>query len=418
MSSTITTRRSFPNVDEVMAKQVELGEITGAITAISLRGETVHFSTHGWKDVEHAVPMPEDAIFRMASSTKPVTGVAVMMMVERGLIDPQAPVYEYIPEFRGAQVAVKKRTARRDESEAESAPPAAESLEAPSLGAGIARRQKVDPADVDLVPANREITVADLLTHTSGLLSGGLGSAITSIRREPGATLADHIPKLGSVPLDFQPGTRWAYSPGAGIDTLGRIVEIVSGHAFDEFLRQRLFDPIGMVDTFFAVPEDRQARILPLYRKGEDGTFTNVGLRSPMSSRSYFSGSGGLVSTAADYLRFEQMLVNGGELGGERVLRPETVKLMATNHVGDLFEGLREPKVRGLGFGYTVQVVLDRDTARSARSTGAFGWGGAFGTMTWSDPALGLAGVYMVQQPSMVARARFERSVRAAVDEL
>lgn len=415
MSSAITVRRSLPHVDEVMAKQVELGEITGAITAIALRGETIHFSTHGWKDVENSTPMPEDAMFRMASSTKPVTGVAVMMMVEQGLIDPEAPVYEYIPEFRGARVAVKKQSSPGSGPAAP--PPPAESLEAPSLGAGISRRQKVDPADVELVKADREITVSDLLTHTSGLLSGGLGSAISEVGRDRGATLADHIPKFGSVPLDFQPGTRWAYSPGAGIDTLGRIVEIVSGQAFDEFLRSRLFQPVGMVDTFFAVPEDRQSRILPLYRKGEGGTFTNAGLRSPMSSRTYFSGSGGLVSTAADYLRFEQMLVNGGEIEGHRVLRPETVRLMATNHVGDLFVGLRD-KIAGLGFGYTVQVVLDREVARSARSTGAFGWGGAFGTMTWSDPELQLAGVYMVQQPSMVARARFERAVRAAIEQL
>lgn len=412
-AGTVARTTSLSKIDEVMAKQVEQGEITGAITAIAIRGETVHFSTHGWRDVENAVPMPPDALFRMASSTKPVAGVAVMMMVEQGLIDVEAPVYEYIPEFRGAQVAVKK-----PRSAAEPPPPSdGEALGAPNLGAGLAARRKVDPSEVDLVPANREITVEDLLTHTSGLLSGGLGSAITTLTRSAGDTLADHIPRLGTVPLDFQPGTRWRYSPGAGIDTLGRIVEIVSGQSFDEFLRTRIFEPVGMVDTFFSVPEDRKDRLLPLYRKTEEG-FTNVGLRSPMSSRTYFSGSGGLVSSAADYLRFERMLANGGEIDGNRVLRPETVQLMATNHVGDLFEGLREPKIRGLGFGYTVQVVLDRDTARSARSTGAFGWGGAFGTMTWSDPALQLAGVYMVQQPNLVVRARFERAVRAAVDAL
>jgi len=411
-----TRTGSLARIDDVMAKQVELGEITGAITAISIKGETVHFSTHGTKDVETGTPMPEDALFRMASSTKPVTGVAVMMMIEQGLIDPKAPVNAYIPEFHDTKVAVKKRGDGEVPAVAPPVAEAVETIEAPSLGAGLAARRKVDPAEVELVSAHRELIVEDLLTHTSGLLSSGLGSAITSVAREKGDTLATYIPRLGSVPLDFQPGSRWAYSPGAGIDVLGRIVEIVSGQAFDEFLRTRIFEPVGMVDTFFSVPEDRQDRMLPLYRKTDEG-FVNAGLGSPMSSRRYFSGSGGLVSTASDYLRFEQMLVNGGEIGGERVLRPETVQLMATNHVGDLFVGLRD-KIAGLGFGYTVQVVLDRETARSARSTGAFGWGGAFGTMTWSDPALHLAGVYMVQQPSMVARARFERVARAAVDDL
>jgi CubicO group peptidase (beta-lactamase class C family) len=136
-----------------------------------------------------------------------------------------------------------------------------------------------------------------------------------------------------------------------------------------------------------------------------------------MSSPTYFSGSGGLMSTAGDYLRFERMLTNLGTIDGRQVLKPETVRLMATNHVGDLFGGLREP-VQGIGFGFTVQVVLDAELSRSARSNGAFGWGGAFGTMTWSDPARRLAGVFMVQQPNLRVRARFERTARAAVDEL
>jgi CubicO group peptidase (beta-lactamase class C family) len=415
-------------ISDLMAAQVEAGEITGAITAIALKGEVVHFDTHGWRDVEDRVAMPADAIFRMASSTKPVVGVAVMQQIEQGRVSPDDPVAKFIPEFRDTKVAVKKRggTSRPAEASTAPAPPAGDdpsSDAAPGgvslgAGAGVFRNRSGAPPEVELVPAQRDILVRDLLTHTSGLLSGGLGSAVSEVRRERGDTLASFIPRLGGVPLDFQPGTRWQYSPGTGIDVLGHIVELVSGQPLDEYLQEHIFEPVGMTDTFFALPDDRRARLLPLYRQTEDGFVrADPAMANRMASTTYFSGSGGLMSTASDYLRFERMLTGLGTLDGRQVLRPETVELMATNHVGDLFGGLREP-VQGVGFGFTVQVVLDAEKARSARSTGAFGWGGAFGTMTWSDPARQLAGVYMVQQPNLRVRARFERVARAAVDEL
>ena len=413
-------------ISDVMNGHVEAGDISGAITAVALKGEIVHFETHGWRDIENREPMAEDAIFRMASSTKPVAGVAVMQLIEQGKVSPDDPVNKFIPEFRDTKVAVRKAGSSPTEG-AESPEPAESAGAAPAttrveaavdFEAPAASSAGREPPEVELVPAHRDILVRDLLTHTSGLLSGGLGQAVAGIRRERGDTLASYIPRLGAVPLDFQPGTRWRYSPGTGIDVLGRIVEIVSGETFDAYLRDHIFEPLNMKDTFFALPEDRRARLLPLYRKTDDGLVkADNAMASRMTSATYFSGSGGLVSSAADYLQFERMLTNLGTLDGNQVLKPETVKLMATNHVGDLFTGLRVP-AQGLGFGFTVQVVLDAEKAQSARSTGAFGWGGAFGTMTWSDPARQLSGVFMVQQRDLRVRARFERAVRAAVDEL
>ncbi len=286
------------------------------------------------------------------------------------------------------------------------------------MGAGFGPGAAGPPPEVDLVPAERDLLVRDLLTHTSGLLSGGLGQAVNTVKRERGDTLASYIPKLGQVALDFQPGSRWQYSPGTGIDVLGRIVEIVSGQPLDQYLVTEIFEPTGMVDTHFSLPDDKKDRLLPLYRLVDDKLVkADPKMANMMASSTYFSGSGGLMSTAGDYLRFEQMLTAGGSIDGNQVLEPDTVKLMATNHVGDLFRGLQIP-VEGIGFGYTVQVVLDAEKANSARGNGAFGWGGAFGTMTWSDPSRNVSGVFFVQQPNLKVRARFERSVRAAVDEL
>jgi CubicO group peptidase (beta-lactamase class C family) len=410
-------------VSDVMNEQVDKGEISGAVTAVALKGEVVHLDAHGWKDIEARVEMPLDAIFRMASSTKPVVGVAVMQQIEQGRVSPDDPVNKFIPEFRDTKVAVRKAGSTPSPDEL---PADAEQQSTVSLGAGTGVRAgrggggttSAPPPEVDLVPAHRDLLVRDLLTHTSGLMSSGLGQMVTDVRRTREDTLASYIPQLGRVPLDFQPGTEWRYSPGTGIDVLGHIVELVSGEPLDEYLRDHIFEPVGMKDTFFSLPDDRRERLLPLYRKTDDGLVkADPSMANRMASKTYFSGSGGLMSTAADYLQFERMLTSLGTIDGRQVLRPETVRLMATNHVGDLFGGLRVP-VEGLGFGYTVQVVIDAEKSRSARSAGAFGWGGAFGTMTWSDPARQVSGVYMVQQPDLRVRARFERSVRAALDEL
>ena len=382
-------------IHDVMQRHIDAGHITGAVTAVARRGQVVHFEAHGYTDPATKQPMSKDAIFRMASSSKPVTGVAVMMMVEEGRIRLNDPVSKYIPEFKNLKVAVLKPGERE-----------------PTLP----RAPNAPKPLVDLVSPNREVTVKDLMTHTSGLLSGGLGAAVSDLRRQPNDTLATYVPKLGSVPLDFQPGTRWAYSATAGIDTLGRIVEIVSGMTFDQFLQQRVFNPIGMRDTAFNIPEDTQARLLPLYRR-QNNEWQKAPAPEFLATRTYFSGAGGLYGTARDYLRFEQMVVNGGALNGKRLLSPKTVQLMSMNHVGDLYRGLRGGGDSGLGFGLTVYVTLDEAKAPRWRTAGSFGWAGAFGTITWSDPKEELTAVLMIQQSHDEVQRDFGTAVMQAIVE-
>jgi CubicO group peptidase (beta-lactamase class C family) len=285
---------------------IDDGRLAGVVTLVARRGRLVHFEAQGLADVGAKTPMRKDAIFRMASCSKPVTAVAVLMLMEEGKLRLDDPVSRFIPEFKNLKVAIAK-----------------------------------PGGEVDLVPAARPITIHDLLTHTSGLGSGGAGAkATTKIMetREPGEKLADFIPRLGAAPLDFQPGSQFRYSGLAGFDTLGRVVEIASGQTYDEFLRSRVFEPLGMKDTFFVVPEDRRDRLASLYQGTPKGL---VKLDTPgfLNSKTYFSGAGGLYSTAEDYARFAQMLLNGGQFGGRRLLSPRTVSLMASNHVGTLFGG-------------------------------------------------------------------------------
>jgi CubicO group peptidase (beta-lactamase class C family) len=382
-------------INEMMQRHIDAGVITGGVTVVARRGSVVHFEAHGLRDLESKAPMTKDAIFRMASSSKPVTGVAVMMLVEEGKIRLTDPVSKFIPEFKDTKVAVPKYGAAEPQG---------------PFGQGRAR------PEVDLVAANREITVRDLLTHTSGLLSGGLGQAVTRIERKPNDTLADYIPRLGAVPLDFQPGTRWRYSAGAGIDTLGRIVEIASGMTFDQFLSERIFKPLGMVDTYFNLPPDRQARLLPLYRR-TDGKWEKAPTPEFLNTRTYFSGAGGLMSTAHDYLMFQQMFVNRGRLNNIQLLSPKTVDYMAMNHVNELYSrGLRGDD-NGMGFGLTMAVHVNEALAAARRSTGSYGWAGAFGTMTWTDPKEGLACVLMIQQSNTGVQRDFQNAVLQAIVE-
>ena len=245
-----------------------------------------------------------------------------------------------------------------------------------------------------------------LLTHTSGLASGGLGTAVAGRGKAERGTLASYIPTLGGVALDFQPDSRWAYSGGTGLDVVARVVEIVSGTSYDEFVQTRIFDPLEMNDTHYNVPPSKASRRVAI--QGLDMT-------GMAGVTTYFSGSFGLSSTAKDYLHFEQMLANGGELFGRRLLGPRSVAMMASNHVGDLFGGSSKKGKQGIGFGYTVSVVLDPIAADSRRSAGAFGWGGAFGTVSWTDPAEELTGVIMLQQPYGPAQYDFENAVRQAI---
>lgn len=371
-------------IDTAMQRHIDAGDIQGAVTAVARRGKVVHFQAHGLMDVEAERPMQRDAIFIMMSSTKPILGVAAMMMIEEGLIRPNDPVAKYIPEFADMQVAVLKEPADENVSPY--------------------RVDRRNPPEHRLVAAETPITIEHLLTHTSGLASGGLGSAVStpSGRR---VTLASYIPSLGAHPLDFQPGSRWAYSGGTGLDVVARIIEIVSGMPYDEFVRTRILDPLDMKDTHYNLPPAKAPRRVVI--QGRD-------MSRWTRDTTYFSGSYGLSSTARDYLHFEQMLANGGTLFGHRLLGSRSVEMLAGNHVGDLYRGFTG-SAKGQGFGYTVAVVLDPIAADSRRSAGAFGWGGAFGTRSWTDPAEALTGVLMLQQPHAAAHYDFENAVRQAI---
>ena len=376
-------------INTVMQRHIDAGDIQGAVTVVARRGKLVHFQTHGLMDVDNNRAMQEDSIFIMMSSTKPLLGVSAMMMIEEGLIRPEDPVSRYIPEFADMQVAV---------------------LADPSDNISPYRVDAENIPAHRLVPAHRAITIHDLLTHTSGLASGGLGTAVQERRqRDADATLESEMSVYASYALDFQPGSRWSYSPGAGLDVVARIVEIASGQPFDVFIKERILEPLDMNSTYFNVPPEYQNRRVVIADRDMSRFFD----RPPTK---YFSASGGLSSTAGDYLKFEQMLVNGGELFGNRLLSPRSVRMMGSNQIDDLYRGFSQNQ-EGMGFGYTVGVTVDPITSNARRSSGAFGWGGAFGTRSWTDPEEELTAVIMLQQPHGPTQYDFENAVQQAIIE-
>jgi CubicO group peptidase (beta-lactamase class C family) len=385
-------------INLLIQRYIDDKQITGAVTVVSRRGKTAHYEAQGEMDAESRTPMRKDGIFRMASMTKPVSAVAVLMLLEEGKIRLTDPVSRFIPEFKDSKVAMAKS----------SRPPAA----------AAAPGQPPPAPEIYTVPASRDITVRDLLTHTAGLESGGAGTreGARIAPRSATDTLAGYIPKLGAVPLDFQPGSEWRYSGLAGIDTLGRIVEVASGLTFDVFLKQRIFDPLGMKDTAFYPSEIGLKRAVTLYSK-MPGALTRQENPVWLTSKTYFSGGAGLWSTADDYLQFAQMLANGGELNGKRLLSPRTIDLMAANHVGELYADSSPNGVRaGMGFGLTVEVVLDPIAAKRRTSAGSFGWDGAFGTHFWVDRKEQLTAILLIQQAVNPALNRdFENAVMQAI---
>jgi len=397
-------------IGEMVQRHMSAHQVAGAVTLVARRGRIAHFEAHGFMDLESKTPMTKDAIFHIASMTKPVTGVAVMMLVEEGKIRLNDPVSRFIPEFKNIKVAVANVNPNAT---------------MPGNRAGDIK------LPVTLVPPIREVTIRDLLTHTSGLQGRGPGvSAVKIAPRSPTDKLADYIPRLGAAALDFQPGMGWAYSPLAGPDTLGRVVEIVSGLPFDRFLAERLFGPLGMKDTAFSVSADRMPRLATVYYAGENA----MRRRSPNQIAGefcstpcvYFSGAGGLSSTAEDYLQFAQMLLNGGQLNGRRFLSPKTVELMSTDHVGELYATgcAHDPygpcdfyDQRGMGFGLLVDVVKDAVAAGIGVSNGSFGWAGGNGTRFWVDPKEQMVTILMVATRSVLFQRDFEYAVKQALIE-
>ena len=399
-------------VRDAVQRHIDSGALPGVVTLVARNGRIVHFEAQGLIDVEAKKAMPKDGVFRLASMSKPITAVAVMMLVEEGKVRLSDPVSTFIPEFKQARVAVAK-------AGAPNAAPAPAAAPAAAAGPGGGRGRGGPPVELEVVNATRAITVRDLLTHTSGLMtSGGPANgqslAGAAAQRSPEDTLATYIPRLGAVPLDYQPGTLWRYSGLAGFDVLSRIVEVASGLPFDKYLQQRLFDPLGMKDTGFPLTGAKASRVVPMYRRTAEG-FARQPDQNGLSSATYFSGAGGLSTTAEDYLQFAQMLLNGGELNGRRYLSPRTVALIASNHTGEMVAGQFGRPAKGVGFGLGVQVVEDPVAADLRVGKGSWGWAGAYGTNVHIDPTERMVTIIMMQTSVGALQRDFENAVMQSI---
>lgn len=372
--------------DHLQNRYVDAGRIAGCQVVVARHGHVGYFRSFGFRDLERSLPVEEDTIWRIYSMTKPITGVALLTLYERGMFQLNDPVTRFIPQWRDLKV-----------------------------------RERAADGTERLVDCERPMTVRDLMMHTSGLGFGG-GRSLQELfsadnlgrsaglradhRSGPGATLESMVEHYARYPLEFQPGAQWLYS--VSTDICGRLVEIMSGQRFDDYLRETIFEPLGMSDTGFAVPDEAVHRFAACYRR--DSSKNLVLLDDPEHSGyrkqpSFLSGGGGLVSTTTDYLRFCQMLLGGGEVDGVRILGRKTVELMASNHLpgdGDLQSvaapgGYGEVGFAGMGFGLTVAVAKAPALTQVIGSPGEFMWGGAASTIFWVDPAEDLTVVFMTQ---------------------
>lgn len=362
----------------LMERYIEPGKIAGALPLVFRRGSVAYFQPLGEMDMARQKPMAEDTLFRIYSMSKPVTSVALMMLYEEGRFQLQDRVSRFIPEWKDLEVYVS----------------------------GIAPNFITRPVD-------REMRIKDLFTHMSGLTYGfqNRTNVDHAYRRmhigggENGATLRTMIEQLADVPLEFSPGTRWNYS--VSTDVLGYLVEVISGQRFDEFLKERLFDPLRMEDTGFVVPPEKVSRFASNYARNPDKSLRveDDAQESPyLEERAFLSGGGGLVSTAEDYLKFCRMLLSGGELDGERILGRKTIELMTENHLpndDDLTQWAAgeytETGNEGYGFGLGFSVYLGPARCHTIGSRGEYAWGGAASTTFWIDPAEDLIVIFMTQ---------------------
>lgn len=367
--------------DTLAAEYVADQKVAGVVALVLRNGAIVHETVAGVTDLDTGNPMRGDAIFRIASQTKLVASVAAMMLVESGRLRLEAPVAEFFPTYAQTTVAV------------------------PTEGGG--------DGEAEIVPAKRPITVRDLLTHTSGIpgdspphFRGRYEAAMPTqgLLNALDEPIGQVVERLGALPYSAQPGDKWVY--GLSTDVLGAVIEAAGGMPLDRFFQTRIFEPLGMVDTHFFLPPEKADRLAANHVRDENGNLRR-GSDDDMSwngqgafvegPRRLFMASGGLLSTAQDYARFLQMLLNGGELDGARILSPTSVRLMTVDHVGEPY-AVDYP---GMGFGFNVEVKVD--PARSgydvpaAASVGAYGWGGAAYTRFWVDPDQALIGIFMTQ---------------------
>jgi CubicO group peptidase (beta-lactamase class C family) len=360
-------------IDTVMNSYVKSGKMPGMVALITRHGKVAYYKSFGMQDIETGTAMKKDAMFRIASMTKAITSVAVMTLYEQGKFLLTDPVSKYIPEFKSPKVVIRSAS-----------------------------------GDTILVPAKSEITIRQLLNHTAGITYGGglqakyydqAGMTVGLLPTE--GTLADKIKALAKLPLISQPGQEFHY--GMSVDVLGYLVEVLSHQTLDEYINQHILEPLKMNNTYFSLPENKYPRLASLYLLGADGKLNKVTKYFPYPKKqTYFAGGAGLVSTAADYARFAQMLLNKGLFNNTRILSRKTVELMTANSIGDIFiytsfahNGIMGDKF-GLGFGIRTQHGLFDEL----ESMGSFGWDGAFYTRFWIDPKEDLFGIFMSQVDS------------------
>lgn len=365
-SANISSER-LSRIDKWVNAYIHKGSINGSVAMIIRDGKIVYYKAFGYDDIETKKPLQRDAIFRIASQTKAITSVAVMMLYEEGKFLLDDPISLYIPEFKSPKVIDK---------------------------------YYASDTTYTTVPAVREVTIRDLLTHTSGIGYAQIGSpqanaiyykagVVGGIGIE-GMLLADKIKILGKLPLFHQPGERFTY--GLNSDVLGYLVEVISGMSLDQFFRKRIFDPLGMKDTYFFLPKEKQSRLAMLYAEDSTGKVQKMASKIwlngemyrdyPNLNGTYYSGGGGLSSTIYDYAIFLQMLLNGGVYNGKRILSRNSVRMMTMNQIGDVGRGGTNPNKFGLGFGITTE----RGSALIPVNIGTFDWGGMFATSYWVDP--------------------------------
>jgi CubicO group peptidase (beta-lactamase class C family) len=373
------SQEKLQRVGDYIRQEIAAGRIPGAVILIQQHGHPVYFESFGVRDVDSRRPMTADTIFRLYSMSKPVTSVAAMMLVEDGKLRLDDPVAKYIPAFAGVKVGVEKPG-----------------------GAGR--------PELALEPLTRPITIEDLLRHTSGITYGFYGDSpvrklyANSDLFDGDLDNAQFVERLAKLPLAEQPGTRWDY--GHSTDVLGRVVEVISGQSLFQFEKQRLLDPLGMTETAFFVADPAQrpriAEPMP------DGWFDRpvAGIKDPTLPRRWESGGAGMVGTVGDYAHFAQMLLNGGTLQGRRYLKPETIAVMASDHIGPETSIARDQfyfpgETSGFGLGFAVRTAVPANTSWP---TGEYRWDGVAGTFFFIDPGDDMFAIFMVQAPSQSGR--------------
>jgi CubicO group peptidase (beta-lactamase class C family) len=369
----------------VMSGEVQRGRVPGAVALIARRGQLAYFESFGQRDPVAGAPMAKDSIFRIYSMTKPIVSVAAMMLWEEGRFLLSDPAAKYLPELGDVSVAVAQG------------------------------------ADIGHIAADRPITIQDLLRHTSGLTyefrgNGPVHKMYMAARiYSRDQSNAEQVAALAKMPLLHQPGTKWEYSRST--DVVGRLIEVLSGVSLGEYLQQRIFDPLGMTDTAFHVPAALHARLAESFAKDPD-TGSGVQLVNVKDAPKFESGGGGLVSTAGDYARFLQMLLNRGKFDGVRYLSRKTIELMTADHLGPI-TGAPDLLLPGYGFGLGFAVRLHPGISHVPGSVGQYFWGGLAGTTFWVDPAEQLFAIMMIQAPGQrdYFRTLFRDLVYAAFDD-